>query len=70
MFTVYFDMKKSKSETGEIHHVERFFHICHSEALAEESICVTLTGSFAFAQDDITPTFLNLAMKNPPVQWT
>ena len=24
----------------------------HSEALAEESICVTFPGSFAFAQDD------------------
>jgi hypothetical protein len=40
MFTVYFEMKKSKSEIGEIHQVERFSQICHSEALAEES-CVS-----------------------------
>jgi hypothetical protein len=66
-FTVYFEMKKSKSEIGEIHQVERFSHICHSETLAEESICITFSGSFAFAQDDKTPTFLNFAIKNPQV---
>jgi hypothetical protein len=60
-------MKKSKSEIGEIHRSDNFSHICHSEALAEESICITFPGSFAFAQDDKAPTFLNLAMKNPQV---
>jgi hypothetical protein len=40
IFTVYFETKKSKSEIGEIHQFERLSHICHSEALAEES-CVS-----------------------------
>lgn len=34
--------------------ISRYLRNClsHSEALAEESICVTFPGSFAFAQDD------------------
>ena len=38
-------------------HIRRYLRnllivCCHSEALAEESICITFSGSFAFAQDD------------------
>jgi hypothetical protein len=54
IFTVYFEMKKSKSEIGEIHQVESFSHICHSEALAEEScvLCLRFFTSFHSVQND------------------
>jgi hypothetical protein len=65
-FTVYFETKKSKLGIGEIHHSDSFFHICHSEVLAEES-CVSPKILHCVQNDRF---FLNLAMKNPQVLCT